>query len=823
MRKILCVILVLTLCFTCVPFSACAEEASLKIATADIFSRDFGYDTCRIYFYQDDCYMSIADIARYTRSAYVINEDMLVVTHGTRRVEIDLSSNTLSEGGVVSKIKTVRKGEDIIIHAFPMLSYLGADCEVSNELLTIMMPQYTIWEGLEPTGHENQYSLDTFGGEVNRGLIFLVNGVLKVLEGGLSEALCNAGKKEALVCAMQVDPLKYNGAWEIKSIQDAKNSSLASTLLSANDFVGDQSELFGHVYDFFDSLGFDYLEKTSANEFDYIAELKCTQDLMKTVSVALSFFSNMSENEKCTDDSVEMIRAFKNNAPYTSKFRPFANDVIGKAAGGGAATLDAAREVVREKVVDKLIVDKAYEQLELGKVGYFSVVDMVEASIDISVLINKFMFGDAQFEFAEAQTSALNLMYLKYELEDTIMSLGNQMASGNYSNAEDIEDYRLLKAFYYKVQIATYEQFKKMIVSKYGEDSPRITDDLASLDEAINAFSKRLHILTLATGSAFPDLESISSSNEWDNCRELKDRATEITEADDLAMYHLSMQSGQYAISGDYKYYTIQNESGEMEPTGDLYKENIETGERILLKKNTLAQFINVVNDKVFYTLYGSGPYNVGVHMISTDGTGYKKLSDQMVCSLVADDTYVYFAEDPFATEFSAGINRIAYNSDDTNTETVVPSVSGYVYDINLLSGRLVYSEVKTAVDMNTRIVIFDLSSKSKTIINDGDGNPEVFEEMWVHGNYIYILKWHGHFYGSCAEYELSEAMKRDLYRYNLTTKEYEICELPVANCEELFAGYYIGDIYSDILDAFEKELPSDFENSTQYIFESVD
>lgn len=472
-------------------------------------------------------------------------------------------------------------------------------------------------------------------------------------------------------------------------------------------------------------------------------------------------------------------------------------------------------------MVEKFVVDKAYEQLKLGKVGYFSVADMVEASINVSVFFNKLVFGDERFEFAEAQTSALNLMYLKYELEDILTSLGDQILSDNYGNAEDIEDYRLQKVFYYKVLIATYEQFKKMITAEYGEDSSKITASLVSLDEAMNTFAKQLHILTVATGTAFPDLEPISVSNEWDSCRVLKDKATEITETDDLAMYHLSMQSGQYAISGEYKYYTSQSGSGGMEPTGDLYKENIETGERILLRENTLAQFINVVNDKVFYTLYGSGPYNVGVHMISTDGTGYKKLSDKMICALVADDTHVYFAEDP-AAETSSGINRIAYGSDNATAEVVVPSVSGYMYDMNLLSGQIVYSAIQTDMSAGMRIVMYNLSDKSETIIHDGHGLFEDFVEMWVHGDYVYILKWHSDSSGLGSEEEMPQAMMRDLYRYNLTSKKYEVCELPIADYEQIIAGYYIGDIYSDILDDFEKELPFDFESSSEYVFVSV-
>ena len=821
MKRILCILLSAIMLIGLFPFCVAAEEPDIKMAIADVFSSEYGYDTCKVYLVKDKWLMDISDISRYTRTSISNSEKTTLLTHGTRNITIDISNSKVSEDGINFDIETYQMGNKTLIHAFPILTYLGAECDIEDNRLVINMPQSTIWEGLIRSSNENYFTLETFGGELEQNTRLILNGILKILECGLSSALFDNAIKDALIEAMQIDPLKYNGSWEIKEKTDERYSSMISAMIAANDFSPDFNEVFDRTESLIKNIAIEYLIGANEDDALYVLDLKGTKGLFDVVSTASSFLSNLSTNSKCTNDSLAMMKAFSKHTTKYSKYYLAANSVQSKVESELSSTLDAARDIAKDKIADKF-VDKAYEQLNLGKSGYLSVTALIEESVNISVMLHKLIYGENNaFAYSSAETNAINLLMFKNELLKDMDNLGKKILSDNYTNEQDIEDYRLLNVLYYRILIAANEQLEDMIVAQGRENESDMKVVINNLHKNNDIFSKNLYRLIISKGEKFADTKELSKSNLWDNFEELKSKATELSEGNDLAMYYLSIQSGQYAISGDYKFSTIQNGNDGMEPTGDLYKENLKTGERTLLKKDTLAQCINVVGDKIFYTQYGGGPYNVGVHMISTDGTGYKKLTDTFIHTLVADESHVYFAVD-YTYDQSGGIKRIDYSASSPVEKAVIPSISGIVYDMSLADGKLVYSEVKTVVDKNTRIVVYDIASKSKRIINDNDDVLENFEDIWTHNDYIYILKWHGHGMGQGYGTTINESMMRDLYRYNMASGKYEICKLPTASYDKIFGDYYLGDIYSGILDDFEKELPTDFSTSSKYVFSSV-
>lgn len=822
MKKVICFLLCIVLILGVTPVCFAAETPEIKVATADVFSTEYIYDTCKVYLNNDKWFMDVADVARYTRSSYTNEGSSVALSHGSRTISIDLEKGKVSEDNIHFDIKTCILDNKLLIHAFPILTYLGAKCGVENNRLIINMPSSTIWEGLVRTPNENYFTLETFGGGFEQKTRLILNGILKILESGLSEALFNNAMKDALVEAMQIDPLKYDGSWETKSSRDERYGSMITAMIAANDFSPNFNEVFDGTESLISNIAIDYLKGANKDDALFINELEGVKGLFKVVSAASSFLSNLSTNSKCTSDSLDMLKAFSKHTTRNSKYYLAANSVQAKVESELSSTLDAAREVAKEKIADRF-VDKAYEQLNLGKSGYLSITALIEESVNISVMLHKLFYGENNaFAYSSAETNAINLLMFKKELIKDIERLGEDILSENYTNAQDIDDYRLLNVLYYRILIAANEQLEDMIVAQGRENEADMASVISALHSNNNLFAKNLYILTTSSGTTFADVSAAAKANDWDKFDALKSKATEISESNDLAMYYLAIQSGQYAISGDYKYHTIQNGNDGMEPTGDLYKENIKTGEKTLIKKDTLAQCINVVGDKIFYTQYGGGPFNVGVHMISTDGTGYKKLTDTFVHTLVADESHVYFAVD-YTYDQSGGIKRIDYSATSPTVETVISSISGIVYDMSLTDGKLVYSEVKTVVDKNTRIVVYDLSSKSKSVINDDDDVLENFEEIWTHNGYIYILKWHGHGTGQGFGTTINESMMRDLYRYDMASGKYEICELPTASYDKIFGDYYLGDIHSGILADFEKELPSDFANSAKYIFKVIE
>ncbi|MBE6768328.1 MAG: hypothetical protein E7549_05380 [Ruminococcaceae bacterium] len=820
MKRIMCILLSALMFFGLFPLCVVAEEPDIKVAIADVFSSEYSYDTCKVYLVKDKWLMDISDVSRYTRTSLSNSQKTVLLTHGTRNITIDISNGKVSEDGISFNIETYQMGNKTLIHAYPILTYLGAECDIEDSHLVINMPQSTIWEGLIRSSNENYFALETFGGELEQNTRLILNGILKILESGLSGALFDNAMKDALIEAMQIDPLKYNGSWEIKEKTDERYGSMISAMIAANDFSPDFNEVFDRTESLITNIAIEYLIGANEDDALYVIDLKGTKGLFEVVSTASSFLSNLSTNSKCTSDSLAMVKAFSKHTTKYSKYYLAANSVQSKVESELSSALDAARDVVKEKIADEF-VGAAYEQLGSGITGYIPIKALIEGSVNISVMLHKLIYGENNaFAYSSAETNAINLLMFKNELLKDMDNLGKKILSDNYTNEQDIEDYRLLNVLYYRILIAANEQLEDMIVAQERENEADMKAVIDNLHKNNDIFSKNLYRLTISKGEKFVDTKELSKSNSWDNFEELKSKATEPREGNDLAMYYLSIQSGQYAISGDYKYLTIRNGNNGMEPTGDLYKVNLTTGEKALIKKDTLAQCINVVGDKIFYTQYGGGPFNVGVHMISTDGSGYKKLTDEYIHTLVADESYVYYAVD-YTYDPNEGIKRIAYDSSASTEETIIPSISGFVYDMCISNSKLIYSEVKTVVDKNTRIVVYDLSARNKTIINDGDDVLENFEEIWTNGEYIYILKWHEHSSGQGVVSDVSNVMRRDLYRYSLVTEKYEVCELPIASYDKIY-GYCIGDIYSGILDDFGKELPTDFSTSIKYVFSSV-
>lgn len=309
---------------------------------------------------------------------------------------------------------------------------------------------------------------------------------------------------------------------------------------------------------------------------------------------------------------------------------------------------------------------------------------------------------------------------------------------------------------------------------------------------------------------------------------EVKKELEKSASYNDLSNFYLALQQGQYAISNGYKYYTIQgeHEGGEgMDASGHLYKENLETGEKTLLKSNVLAQCINVVEDKVFYTMYGAGPYNNGIHMISTDGSGYKRLSDCQPSTLVADQNYIYYAEYGVVNE-NPKIKRISYQEDTLSEETVTENGGMYIRHLSLLPGKLIYSYQEFLMDSNCEIAIYNLETKENLIVGEQTSESDKSysalnydEMMWAHGDYIYLLTWKN-FYAPLTKDKFEKHLGRYFTRYQISTGSWEICsDVPLASYISLpyMDDYYMGRIDTNI-EFIEKGLPSDFKKS-EYVF----
>lgn len=582
MKRVVCVILAVLLCVAMIPVSAFAEEAALYTATVDVISTECSNDACQVYIYDDDCYMYIDDIVRYTRSTFTVEGDILTVTHGTRDIKIDLANNELTEDGIAVEMKTLHNGDAVVVHAFPMLTYLGATCDVGDGYLTINMPEQTLWEGLVRTGKENDYTLEVFGGEMNRNLMLLFNGILELLESGLCDVIFTNNRKEVIMMAAQVDPLKYKGATDALTAAAEKQAGLLSNWASSYDNVN-------AVWNTIDTWGSPALDVAMYSiEKGLITEK--TQDAFDSVDLGIDsiagvmdFYAitmkDLSAINACTEDSLLVFEALAENVPDDSKFYDEVLDVKKSLSNKGEASIKTTAAAALQNTLDNLpdIVEKTAKKMAEANNGKLSVkaesvfgtIQLLDVSLDAGVWVVKLMEnilpGRDSFAFADAQTSALYLMYLKTDIAEALDELAQTILSENYSNEQHIEDYRLMTIFYYKTLIAMYEQFKNLLIAEYGINSEHIMDDITKFDSDINEFSQRLYVLTAADGVALPNVDEVSKSNKWDGSNVISTNMKEVPngleglgaasmtlifggiEADSIQYYNCS-ETGNFAV-----------------------------------------------------------------------------------------------------------------------------------------------------------------------------------------------------------------------------------------------------------------------------------
>ncbi len=816
MKKAVCIILSLLFAVTIIPTKAYAQNENIIRVELDVVSTELEYATLDASYIDGLLYLRVSDIAALTRSKFTLKKDTVILTHGSREITINHKTGELTEDKIKEKISVTMDENHVLIHAYPILTYLGAECSVDEYgRLIVKMPVFTLWEGLGFLEEESYITRDEFGGKGEQGARLFFNSILLVFESGLSSMLFDNAILDAMSLPLQLDISKYESCKNKKIEKDRKYDSLTEAMIAAKDMEEDFLITYNEAVNPLGALIFDPLKKLYKDDPTVFGALDGTDKTLKFTTNMSTVFGEISESSKYIKDSVNILDAFQNNTTPGTSYQYSARSLYLKTASGilnaGQVAIQMAVEELTSAVLEK------------------SVFSLIDASLQTSANINKLLYGEQNsFAYSSAENNAIILLKLKEILFDDMARLAQTIIDENYSNQQHIEDYRLLSVFYYRVLIIVNEQFEALIIAQGREGE--LEDVLGELKKNSNLFAEKVYVLTLAEGLAFPDLNGLKD-NFVDTYFDPGVETTPTTPTTDiqsennynqsnsLDMYHLSLYAGQYAISGNYKYYTETYGLDEyMEPVGGLYKKNLSTGEETLLKDNTNAQNIQVVGNKVFYTLYGGGPYYWGVHMINTDGTGYKELYNSEVHCFVADENNVYFA----ANDSSKTIKKISHTS---NTGIQTMTKFNYIpYDMNLVSGGIVYRDEINSTQLSD-IVVYNFSTNSQTVINSSEKS---LEDVWVNGNYIYCLKWkysHNGFVSDDDGLSPEIAFEREFVRYNVSTGVWECCDLPAAEYQtEDVVGtkYYNADIYSGLLDDFEKELPKDFAGSSKYVFTKV-
>lgn len=535
MKRIISLILVLTLLLSVFVITPSAEEEFTQL-TVGVLSTEYGYDTCQLFCDGDNRYfMNIYDVARYTRSTCEQKGDVFTITHGTRSFTVDIEDGVLRENGRNKSITTDNYHAPSLVHAVPLLTYLGATCDIDSGMLVISMPTYTLWEALETTGYENYIRADeAFGSELSMKTRLLLNGILKFMDSGFGKAV-NA-EYRSLLTALQVDGSSYDGYLDLKTADDIKNIDLLATVGQHGEQLENLSDAFGAAQASYKVITI-FKDPVAVHLKNKIKETR-KSFLDGMCSTAIATMSSVAEVAKTAKDSVDVVHAALRYMPEDARFYnnlEYASYNLKSETSSVVASLThhaIIEEVLKNNGVDVIadMIDDRYagsiSHIYIKKLNASvkpSVTKMAEASLKIAVALYKAFSGENSiFKYADAETNVIELLRLKEDLVRAMDVLGERIVSMDYSSSVDLNDYRLLRVFYYRALLALNEQFEAMIVAQWGkENRPEMQELIATLREQSNLFAGKLYMLTVADYSAFPSLSVLASSNAWDGVTDL--------------------------------------------------------------------------------------------------------------------------------------------------------------------------------------------------------------------------------------------------------------------------------------------------------------
>jgi len=155
-------------------FTVQAEtERKLSAYNLNIVAYDYPDSTITVYENQGQFLMNMDDIEELTRVKIDLGDKTLVIHQGIREIRIDMEKGTLSEFGDTYDFTVIKQGNQILVHAYPLLMYLGANCFMSDNVFFVLMPAKTLWESLD-FDIRNYYMdmVEYYGGENWKSIAF---------------------------------------------------------------------------------------------------------------------------------------------------------------------------------------------------------------------------------------------------------------------------------------------------------------------------------------------------------------------------------------------------------------------------------------------------------------------------------------------------------------------------------------------------------------------------------------------------------------------------------------------------------------------------
>jgi len=531
------------------PLDFVLGAATIVPHTVKLISSETTQSTIAIYEYGAVLLMDVFDIVMLTRSSMIKRDDKITIKHGCRNeIFIDVSSQTLTEFDKKSSIKIVKNNGQVLVHAFPLLTYLGATCEWKNQALNVVMPINTFWEIFDDVNRGLKDSLidleEVYGGKF--GITFSVFGNIFIdkITGG-TKFFDGMDKyiEDMIYSVLKTDIYSYDSVATLSGKTNAKINSfiskidLDSVIDFTKDFTGIESGYIDNVIlplfrnqrtslsktadNLLKSKNYDEAIKVATEinkksiEAQKYGKLKNSLDYLDVVFLATDIFATTYSNSLIDPE----LRRILSNC-FDSKTVKSANiedddyfKIARKIANVLEDDISILTDTTKKKISDFFIGKiKSGGTKEAVKLLTGKSAGSINFAYDLSKIITSIIHHDTIKAFDADFKAMLSTEFQEYQY-NIFYGIWNKAHGQGYRNADTLQLLYDSMVMYNRIALNSHEN---MIISLEKFGSKNAKSFISGLQKKCSKFAENLYWLNICDVSPIPDISKLAKDKNFD-------------------------------------------------------------------------------------------------------------------------------------------------------------------------------------------------------------------------------------------------------------------------------------------------------------------
>jgi hypothetical protein len=667
-NRVVAFLLCISMFVVCFPISTyAAEEANdqdVKIYSVPIISNVYTGGSVDFYEYKGKYYLDVQVIKELTRCTVEEADSIIKMVHGIREIEINKSDGHMVDSAVKDQgnIPFVTYNGKYLCEGIPMLSYLGAGCNIRNNSLEVLMPTITIWESIMPDYLDYIFNaVELYGGENNVKISLICDILSDILNGAGGHGLFADGDthlEEALYEILDVNIIKYGSVQETMSAQNQDiNDFMSSDALmnvleagtDAHDTVKKTVDYYANFFLESEIYKNEALWTNSFNAGNWDECSKLSTEINKEVYEQSVLQSNLGKGRGVSefldvgmlalDTAVTSYSLMKYDEDTKTLFSKNINrDIFTYADYNNISWNNVSDRITRNlssnssivkstaiKNIKDFAIDKGTEMGAKGALSFFTTkANIYVAATKLAVFLTSLAFLDLHKAYS-ADMNAIWLSTVQFDIAQlATRALLKSGEDERFENIESMEKLRNLMALYYRTTIAFSENFAISLDEFGGKNKAEWVSWFSDKNgnSVSNYMAAYLYRITNCTIVPFVDYAGLSDAlikADWIKDFERKS----LSDGGRGNSVGNIVNGGLVAQSGDWVYYEHTNDGFK------LYKMRVDGSEKTKLN-DSISYCINVVGDWIYYINNSDYDAPQRIYKIRTDGSENTKLNDSM-------------------------------------------------------------------------------------------------------------------------------------------------------------------------------------------------